>query len=226
MNSEYLLLNILILAGPLALSFDKRVRFYSYWPKLFPSIGIVMMLFIVWDGLVTDRHWFFNTSYTLPVRLFNLPIGEWLFFITVPYSCIFTWEVLAAYFSNQKFQFSLITQSIFSLVIMLTGSVILISGKEYTGIVLIVFGFIFLLDILLKTRLFHQSRTYYFSAILFLMMFIFNGYLTSRPIVLYHKQYQLNFRIITIPIEDFFYGFALVFLVLIIYEKLKGLKHG
>ena len=94
MNSEYLLLNILILAGPLALSFDKRVRFYSYWPKLFPSIGIVMMLFIVWDGLVTDRHWFFNTSYTLPVRLFNLPIGEWLFFITVPYSCIFTWEVL------------------------------------------------------------------------------------------------------------------------------------
>jgi len=172
--------------------------------------------------VVTERHWFFNEAYTLPIRFFNLPIGEWLFFITVPYACIFTWEVLSSYFYNQKFYISSRWQTALALLIMLTGAGFLIIGKEYTGIVSLVFGFLFILDILLHTKIFQQSRFYYFSALLFLMMFIFNGYLTARPIVLYQVQYQLDFRIITIPIEDFFYGFALVFLVLIIYEKLKG----
>ena len=226
MNSEYLFINILILTGPLALSFDKRVHFYKYWSRLFPAIFIVMIFFIIWDSLVTDRHWFFNTSFTLPYRLLNLPPGEWLFFITVPYACIFTWEVLAAYFANHNVNFPPYIQLIISLISMLAGSAFFFTGKEYTAIVLIVFGFVFLLDILLKTHLFQKSRTYNFSSILLLMMLVFNGYLTARPVVLYQVQYQLDFRIITIPIEDFFYGFALIFLVLIIYEKLKGIKYG
>ena len=226
MNIEYLLLNLLIIAGPLVLSFDKRIHFFKYWSKLFSAIFIVMIFFIIWDSLVTDRHWYFNDAFTLPVRILNLPIGEWLFFITVPYACIFTWEVLAAYFTNQKFNFSNSLQTTISVLITVSGFALLLTNKEYTAIVLIIFGFVFLLDILLKTSLFRQTRTYNFSAILLIMMLVFNGYLTARPVVLYHTQYQLDFRIITIPIEDFFYGFALIFLVLIIYEKFKGIKHG
>jgi lycopene cyclase domain-containing protein len=226
MNIEYLLLNLIIISGPLALSFDKRVRFYRYWFALFPSIFIVILLFIIWDSLVTDRHWFFNTAFTLPIRLLNLPIGEWLFFITVPYACIFTWEVLAAYFSNSKFSFSKYHQIGLSVIIILSGIALLLTKKEYTAIVLIVLGFVFLMDILLKTNIFQQSRTYYFSSLLIIMMIVFNGYLTARPVVLYNKQYQLDFRILTIPIEDFFYGFALIFSVIILYEKFKGIKHG
>ena len=226
MNIEYLLLNLLIIAGPLVLSFDKRIHFFKYWSKLFSAIFIVMIFFIIWDSLVTDRHWYFNDVFTLPVRILNLPIGEWLFFITVPYACIFTWEVLAAYFTNQKFNFSNSLQTTISVLITVSGFALLLTNKEYTAIVLIIFGFVFLLDILLKTSLFRQTRTYNFSAILLIMMLVFNGYLTARPVVLYHTQYQLDFRIITIPIEDFFYGFALIFLDLIIYEKFKGIKHG
>lgn len=226
MNSEYLLINILIIIGPLALSFDKRVQFYKFWSKLFPAIFIVMFFFIVWDSLVTDRHWFFNKNFTLPFRLLNLPIGEWMFFITAPYACIFTWEVLAAYFTNHDWKISRLTQILISLIFMISGIVIFLTGKEYTGIVFIVFGFVFLLDIILNTYLFCQSRTYTFTSLLILMMLAFNGYLTARPVVLYYVQYQLDFRIFTIPIEDFFYGFALIFLILIIYEKFKGINHG
>lgn len=225
MNIEYLLLNLIIISGPLALSFDKRVRFYRYWSALFPAIFIVMTVFIVWDLLVTDRHWFFNTAFTLPVRLLNLPIGEWLFFITVPYACIFTWEVLAAYFSNSKFSFSKYYQIIISVILILVGFGLLLTEKEYTIIVLIVLGCVILLDVLMKIKIFQQSRTFNFSILLLFMMLVFNGYLTARPVVLYNKQYQLDFRILTIPIEDFFYGFALIFSVLILYEKFKGIKH-
>ncbi|MEM1010483.1 MAG: lycopene cyclase domain-containing protein, partial [Myxococcota bacterium] len=44
----------------------------------------------------------------------------------------------------------------------------------------------------------------------FALTFVFNGYLTARPVVLYGRSYQLDLRLWTIPIEDFIYGFSLV----------------
>lgn len=226
MNAEYLLLNIIILLGPLLLSFDKRVHFFRYWSYLLPAIISAMIPFILWDIMVTDRHWYFNDAFTLPLRLFNLPLGEWLFFITVPYACIFTWEVMAAYFSNRKIEFPAGLQYIGALIFIICGTALFFTAKEYTAIVLTAMGFIIVLDALLKTQVFRQSRTYMFSGLLLIMMLVFNGYLTGRPVVLYNPVYQLDFRIFTIPIEDFFYGFALIFLVLIIYTKLKDIKYG
>ena len=226
MTAEYLLLNCLIVIGPLALSFDRRVHFIQYWSRLFPAMILMMIPFIIWDSLVTGRHWWFNTSYTLPYRIFNLPVEEWLFFITVPYACIFTWEVLVEYFSNKEWpSLGLLPIILFTVSVPLA-LLALIYGKEYTAIVFFTFGFVFFLDYLLKTGLFIQRRTYVFFALLTLMMLVFNGYLTARPVVLYDARYQLDFRVITIPLEDFFYGYTLVLGVLVIYEKLKGRRHG
>jgi len=226
MTAEYLLLNGLILIGPLALSFDRRVHFVQYWSRLFPAMILMMIPFIIWDSLVTGRHWWFNTSYTLPYRIFNLPVEEWLFFITVPYACIFTWEVLVEYFSNKEWPSLRLLPIILFTVTVPLALLALIYGKEYTAIVFFAFGFVFFLDYLLKTGLFIQRRTYVFLALLTLMMLVFNGYLTARPVVLYDARYQLDFRVITIPLEDFFYGHTLILGVLIIYEKLKGRRHG
>lgn len=222
MNAEYVLLNLVIVLGPLALSFDRRVHFVQYWPQLFPAICLVMIPFVLWDALVTDRHWWFNLSYTLPYRFLNLPIGEWLFFITVPYASIFTWEVLIAYFTNREWpQLRFFSIIIFTILVPLA-ALALRAGKEYTAIVVFALSFVFLLDYILKAKIFMQSRTHVFTLLLILMMLIFNGYLTARPVVIYDPQYQLGLRIYTIPIEDFFYGFTLIFAVLVIYEKLKG----
>jgi hypothetical protein len=40
-------------------------------------------------------------------------------------------------------------------------------------------------------------------------------------VVLYGEAYQLGWRVITIPVEDFGYGFSLIFLCTVIYEALK-----
>ena len=94
MKFEYLLFNLVVIAGPIASQFKCQIKQVSHWKlKLLTSV-IVMIPYIIWDVLVTGSHWWFNAAYTLNFRLFGLPIEEWLFFITVPFGCLLVWETL------------------------------------------------------------------------------------------------------------------------------------
>ena len=57
MKIEYLLFNLIIISGPLALSFDRRVRYVRNWGKAFLASFLTLIPFIIWDSLVTGRHW-------------------------------------------------------------------------------------------------------------------------------------------------------------------------
>ncbi len=221
MNSEYILLNVLIFIGPLALSFERRIRFLQYWPKVFLSIGIVMIPFLLWDVLVSGAHWHFNEAYTLPYRILKLPIGEWLFFITVPFSCLFVWQIIVTDTKNAFLQ-----KKIFLYDVMVLASiaffVLFFLGKTYTSLVCLATAITIVLDFILKTNILSQKRTYLFLGIITILVFIFNGYLTIRPVVFYNPVYFSNIRILTVPIEDFFYGYTLILLSIIIFERLKG----
>ena len=62
---------------------------------LLPSIVLMMLIFIPWDIWFTDWSvWQFNSDYIFGVKIFQLPIEEWMFFIIVPFSCVFIHEVL------------------------------------------------------------------------------------------------------------------------------------
>ncbi len=221
MKYEYLVFNLIIIAGPLLLSFDRRVNYVRKWSTAFASLMVPMFVFIGWDIAVTGRHWWFNENYTLSLSIAGLPVGEWLFFITVAFSCLFIWEVLAAYLPNRPMKQLRFLQPILYTALP-AGLWMFLSGTEYTGLVLISTGLIGIADRLLKINLFLQSRTYLFLTILTGLMLVFNGYLTARPVVLYNSAYQLDFRIFTIPIEDFGYGFAYLLFCTMIYEKLKA----
>ena len=100
MNSHYtyLVLDIASVLFPLALSFDKKVAFYKLWKYLFPAMVISGAFFILWDVLFTAQGvWGFNPKYITGINVFNLPIEEVLFFVCVPYSCVFIYEVFNAY---------------------------------------------------------------------------------------------------------------------------------
>ncbi|MGH1366168.1 MAG: lycopene cyclase domain-containing protein [Calditrichia bacterium] len=223
MKYEYLVFNLIVISGPLALSFDRRVYFYSKWKQAISAILITLVPFVIWDALVTHSHWWFNENYTLDFRLAQLPLGEWLFFITVPYACLFTWEVLRCYELGARPFYESLSKPMIAL--LLPGLWLLSIGKEYTGLVLIALAAAALLDIMLKTNIWRTQQTPLFLAICTVFMLIFNGYLTARPVVLYGTEYQLDFRIITIPIEDFGYGFALLLTNIILFEKFRRVKH-
>lgn len=225
MQAEYLLFNLIVISGPFALSFDKRVHFVRLWGYTFSAALISLVPFIIWDILVSGKHWWFNGAYTLSLRILGLPLGEWLFFVTIPFSCIFVWEVLRAYFSNRVIH-SLRILYLLPFILIPAGVAVFYSGREYTGIVVSVFGIVLLFDYILKTRIVLNSRTVFLIGIVSIFILIFNGYLTARPVVLYDPSYQLDFRITTVPVEDFLYGYAHVLLALVVFERLRKKKNA
>lgn len=90
----------------------------------------------------------------------------------------------------------------------------------YTSLSILAVILVIIFDFLLGTKLYKRKAFWNFWAILVVLLFIVNGYLTWRPIVMYNSNFISNFRLFTIPIEDFLYGFSLVTLNLIIWEKL------
>src|SRR5688572_14223676 len=101
MNSHYTYFLILgaSLAGPLALSFDKKVAFYKSWKYVVPAMILPAIFYIAWDVFFTAKQvWSFNDNYITGIHLFNLPIEEVLFFLVVPYCCLFIYACIRAYF--------------------------------------------------------------------------------------------------------------------------------
>lgn len=93
-------LAVLIVSGifPLLLSFYPKLHFYQHKKALVFSIGLIVLIFGGWDIIATHRgHWYFNPEGVGRVWIVNLPLEEWLFFIVIPFCCIFSWEVVNYY---------------------------------------------------------------------------------------------------------------------------------
>lgn len=187
------------------------------------AIVIPAVPFLLWDALVTGTHWNFNPLYVSGIKIINLPIEEILFFITVPFACLFTWEMIIRRANQKQLNTSWLRLMLYAA--LPAGIYFYTMGKQYTGLALAFLFLANLLDQILKTRLLFDKRFYFYALLVIIFTLIFNGFLTWRPVVTYGISYQLDFRIITIPVEDFFYGLSLIFMNTSIYMMLIR-KHG
>ncbi len=89
---------------------------------------------------------------------------------------------------------------------------------EYTYLAVISVIIAIAADLLLGTKLIRNKKFWVFWCVMFMLIFLINGYLTWRPIVTYGEGYYLGVRLFTIPIEDFLYGFSLITLNIVIWE--------
>jgi lycopene cyclase domain-containing protein len=209
--SEYLLINIGIIAGPLILSFDNKVRFYKKLPYVLFSMTLVGLIYILWDIYATaDYHWSFNPLYTGSIYIFGLPVEEILFFITVPYAMLFLYEVFRYYLEDKiTIRINLVPAGfILSVILIITG--ILMLNYSYTAIAVFSCAAYFLIASALKNKYLSSGIFWIFILFSFIPFFIFNYLLTSLPVVLYNPEAILGYRVLTIPIEDFFYSFSLI----------------
>jgi len=217
----YLLLMLVALVVPVIFSFNKKVQFISKLKYLLPAIIFTDAIFILWDIRFTQLNiWRFNAEYTSGITLFNLPLGEWLFFLAVPYFSLYIYEYLKIRFStfekpNQFLAFSLVLLVVFGLVTWFSRE------KMFT------FFTFFLLTIYFGYTIFrnrfkpHYTKFYlaYFIALIpFLLIRIVQ---TELPVITYNSAHIMGSRIFYVPIENLGYFFLLFLMNVTIYEYLK-----
>ncbi len=220
MQYEYLIFNLLVISGPLIFGFFRSFYFVDKWLPAAGSIILVGIPYIIWDALVTGQHWTFNSHYVTGAYISGLPVEEWLFFFTVPFACLFSWEMITRNTEDRVFA-GMRRLRPYLYLLPVAGVLMFSRGVEYTGLVFIFIGIAIFADHFLRTDLILSRRFYIYLGLIILFTLVFNGYLTARPVVLYGEAYQLGWRIITIPVEDFGYGISLLFLNTSIYIKLK-----
>lgn len=230
MNKLYLILDLGTISIPLLYSiFEKKFHFWQYAKIAFISIIAVAIPFLIWDAYFTEIGvWGFNSEYHLPFKFFGMPIEEVMFFICIPYACLFTHEGFKYYFPDFKLSIlptKIISYFFFGLVFIL---LILNFGKWYTTVNFIWF-LLLMIFTLVKTP--ETLQSYYPSFLVILIpFFIVNGVLTGTGIegevVWYNNTENLGFRIGTVPFEDAFYAFNMLFSIQLIFNYLKDRYHA
>jgi lycopene cyclase domain-containing protein len=222
----YLLLNLITLIPPLILSFDKKVAYYKRWKYLFPSLLIVGFFFIVWDVFFTRWGiWGFNPRYLTGLELIHLPIEEWLFFLTIPYASVFVYDCIKSYFPGWKFnKAGEWIALLMALVLMMVG--IFTVMKWYTAVTSFLLSF--LLFYLGYNKADYLGRFFISYLIVLIPFFLVNGILTGfgiqDQVVWYNDQENLGIRLVTIPVEDVFYGMLLILGNVSLYEHFQSRK--
>jgi lycopene cyclase domain-containing protein len=104
----YLFLNLVTLAGPFSLSFDKKVEFHKSWKYFAKAMLLTSSAYLLWDIWFTKTNiWFFNPKFLIGKYFINLPLEEYLFFIIIPYACLFIYACVKAYFPTFSLKKSL-----------------------------------------------------------------------------------------------------------------------
>ncbi|NOT76762.1 MAG: lycopene cyclase domain-containing protein [Cyclobacteriaceae bacterium] len=220
----YLLLDILTILFPLLFSFVPRENFSKKWKYLWPAILIPAIIFIVWDEFFTQIGvWGFNTRYLSGIYFFHLPIEEILFFICIPYACVFTYEAVnylrkAEVFPDNGKRLTWV------LILGLLVVGIKHYDKWYTSVTFLSTS-LFLIFLITVVKPKYLGRFYFAYLFILIPFFIVNGILTGtaieEPVVWYNNAENLGIRIMTIPFEDTFYGMLLILMNVSIFEALQ-----
>lgn len=191
--SLYLIILIILLAGLLTLSFDKSLRLYKHWKDLLSTFLLTMVVFMLGNIIFTHiEHWFFNLLCNFDIYINKLPLENHLFFMIIPYACVFLFYGIQFYFPK----FKLNEQSTKVLTFLIVAALLLTSFLNleltYTFV-----NFILLSVLLLLSCFFVRELVQYYLArysILPTPFIIINGIL--RDIVIEQAIFDYNPQVI------------------------------
>ena len=142
----YLLVDFFCIIFPFLFSFHPKFKFYPQWRYFALPAILTATFFIVWDIFFTAWGvWSFNPGFVVGIYFFGLPLEEYLFFLFIPYACIFTYFCITTYLDFSKYN---IKVRVFTLVL---------------SILLVVFG-------LLHLNQWYTSTTFILLAVALLML--------------------------------------------------------
>ncbi|TXF79141.1 lycopene cyclase domain-containing protein [Chryseobacterium sp.] len=221
----YLLLDILSFSVPFLFSFEKkRMHFIQYWKAFFLAIFMVGMFFILWDIYFTKMEvWGFNDKYLIGFRIFKMPLEEYLFFLLIPYSSVFIHYAIEYFLPKFKLSESAAKYITIFLFVLGFSVAALNYDRIYTLASFGLFSLLMLLQIVFKWK---DAQRYYLSFIIIYIPFYFvnnalTGNYSDSPVVFYDNAENLGIRVGTMPLEDSFYCFTLLYSIVLVFEYFK-----
>lgn len=220
----YLAINFFTIIICFIFSFHPKIKFNRHFRAFIMASVLVASVFIAWDVWFTANGvWWFNDRYLIGIRLFGLPLEELLFFICIPFSCVFTYHCLDRFF---KLDWNVSIEKIFVIVSAVVCFIIayLFKDRIYTLVTFTTTGAsLLILYFVLKARWIGKASFVYL--ILMPGFFAVNGILTGTglesPIVNYNSGDFIGFRMLTIPVEDTVYGYEMILWNLFFFYKFK-----
>lgn len=210
---------------PFIFSFHQKIKFYKFFKQIAASLSLIGFFFIIWDIYFTKIGvWGFDKKHHSSIMLSNLPLEEVLFFLVIPFVCVFTYFVLS---EKKVLNLNINTTFLKLICILLIVLAALFFKNAYTISVLILTILILLYIIYYRP----DWIGYFFSMYLIIHVFPFllvngvlTGYITDLPPVWYDSNNIIGVRLGTIPVEDFLYSFILLFLNTSLFEYLRKKK--
>lgn len=226
-NFIYLVVLLFAISYPLASSFESRVSYVSNWYALFPAILITGVFFLVWDVWFTIIGvWEFNPRYVLGIYFLKLPIEEWLFFVIIPFACIFIYEVLIYFFPKDPLRRAG-KPFVYVMVPFLIAMGMMHLDKWYTSVNFLIGAVALSIHFLIFNN--RYLGKFIFAYLVSLIPFILcngvlTGGLTEEPVVIYNNAENLGIRIWTVPVEDTIYSMTLLLMNISFFELFRSRK--
>lgn len=220
----YLLINFFAVLICFIFSFHPKIKFSRHFAAFFKASSLVAVFFIAWDVYFTANGvWWFNDKYLLGLRIFGLPVEEILFFICIPFSCVFTYYCLDKFF-KLDWKFSAERILVIILMFIFLAVAILNLDKIYTAVTMITtIATLAVLHFGLKITWLGKATVIYL--ILSPGFLSVNGILTGTgldsPVVNYNPADFMGIRLWTIPVEDAVYGYEMILWNLFFFKKFK-----
>lgn len=217
----YLLLLLGCFAVSLAFSFDKKIRFYTKLRYLLPAIIFSGAVFIMWDIRFEEVGiWRFNPEFLSGIFILNLPVEEWLFFLIFPYMCVLIYEFLIYKLPHFEKPNLFVAVSLVLLIafVLLT---YFYRQKLYTFFNFFLLSVYFGYTVLRNRFKQHYTKFYLTWFIALIPFFIIQLLALTLPVIEYNYEHIIGVRILSIPVENFFYFFLLLIMNLTIYEYMK-----
>ena len=218
--SLYLKILLFSFMIPFIVSFNSKVNFNKYFLPLIIALLTSSIPFIFWDIYFTDLGvWGFNIEHHSGILVINLPLEEILFFLIIPFCCLFTYFVFKK-FEKFNLPYNKVLLRSFSLILLVIG--MMFYDKAYTLSVCLLSSLVMLNISFSKSK----WNGYFFSTYIIISLIPFvivNGLLTgyldvNTPPVWYNNDEIIGVRFLTIPLEDFLYNFVLMYSNYILFE--------
>ena len=200
------------------------MNFIRFWKPFFLAIISVGLFFIIWDIYFAYQNvWGFNDDYLIGIRWFKLPLEEWLFFLLIPYASNFIHYSLEYFFPKLELS-KKATQGISIILFAVSLGVFTWNlDKIYTASSFGLFALLMLFQMLFQWK---YGRRFYLSFIVIYIPFFFvnsalTGSYSDKPVVFYDDAENLGIRVGTMPLEDSFYCFSMLYGSVLLFEYFR-----